>query len=144
MGIALDRFRQGQGQGAIIPDNEAQVRDPQAMPTLQKQLTKHALTEFWERVIAAVPDADEQRRRNQRKVLKQKLLDKVVKEASKLAEAAYEKEEICPSSCVPPVLSWPPHPPRWARRPDGKRHTTIWYRVPADAPAWAETHFVTF
>ena len=95
MGIALDKFRQGQGQGAIIPDavNEAQVRDPQAMPTLQRQLTKHALTEFWERAIAAVPGADEQRRRNQRKVLKQKLLDKVVKEASKLAEAAYEKEE---------------------------------------------------
>jgi hypothetical protein len=51
------------------------------------------VTEFWERAIAALPGADKQRSLKRRKELKRKLLDEVLKEASKLAEAAYEKEE---------------------------------------------------
>ncbi len=144
-------FRQGQGQGpgAIVPDavTEAPALDPLAMPALQRQPAKHALTEFWERVIAAMPAAEQQRRLNKSKELpilsvKLKLLDEVLKEASNLAEAAYEKEErdmpkqLCTAG---PVMAFSS-----ARRPRGQRNMMIWYRAPADAPAWTKTHFVIF
>ena len=97
MGISLDKFRQGRGQGTIVSDavTEAQALDPLAMPALQPegQPATHALSAFWQRVIAAMPAAEQQRRLNEHKELKRQLLDEVLKEASKRAEAAYVKEE---------------------------------------------------
>jgi len=90
-GISLDKFRQGRGQGVIIHAVQALV--PLAMPALQRQPTKHALAPFWERAIGDLPNAERQRRLNKRKELKQQVMDQVVKEASKLAEKAYVKEE---------------------------------------------------
>ena len=97
LGTSLDKFRQwqqAQGQRAMVPDavTEAQALDPLAMPSLQRQPTKHALTEFWERAIAALPGAEGQRRLSKRKELKRTLLDEVLKQASKLADAAYKPE----------------------------------------------------
>ncbi len=71
MRISLDKFRQGRGQGAIVPDAVAEAR---ALVSLN-----HALTEFWERVFAALPDAEKQRRMSKRKELKRLLLDEVWK-----------------------------------------------------------------
>jgi hypothetical protein len=55
MGISLGKFRQG-GQGTIVSDavTEAQALGPLAMPAPEPegQPAKHALTPFWERVIA--------------------------------------------------------------------------------------------
>ena len=62
MGTSLDKFRQGREQGAIVRDavTEARALVPLAMPALP---TKHALTAFWERAIAALPGVEKQRRR---------------------------------------------------------------------------------
>jgi hypothetical protein len=91
--ISLHKFRQG--RGAIVPAavTEAQALVPLAMPALQRQPDEHVLTEFWKRAIAALWDAEKDRHRSKRIELKRQLLDKVLKEASQLAEAAYEKEE---------------------------------------------------
>ncbi len=95
MRISFDKFRQGRGQGAIVPDavTEARALVPLAMSALQRQSVNYALTEFWERAFVALPDAEKQRRKSKRKELKGQLLDGVLKEASRLAEAAYVKEE---------------------------------------------------
>ena len=84
-------------QQAIVPVAQVPVAQAaQAMPALQRQLAIPALPELWERAIAALPDAEKERRKSERKKKKKELLDAVLKEVSKLAEEAYEPEARIP------------------------------------------------
>ena len=85
---ALNRFR----QLTIVPDTVTVASNPLAMPSLQRLPAMPALNELWTLAIAALPGADDQRRKFERKELKRKLLDGVLKEASRMAEAAYVPE----------------------------------------------------
>jgi hypothetical protein len=87
----LASLRNRQQQQQIV--SVAQVVAIETMPVLQRHPDQSALAEIWELVIAALPGAEEQRRKSKRKELKRQLLAGVLKEASRLAEAAYVKEE---------------------------------------------------
>ena len=98
LGITLDKFLGGQRrqrQCVIIPDTVTDplafdaLTNPVVMPALQIQPGMHALEEFWERAIAAQPGAEERWHRSKREELRQKLLDEVLKEASRQAEQKY-------------------------------------------------------
>ena len=92
--VSLDKFCCFCRRGVRVPD-VVTVIDAQAMamsvPVLQR-LPAYVPHELWERAISALPDAERHSRLRMRQELKRKLLDEVLKKASRQAELAYKPE----------------------------------------------------